>query len=379
MASISSDSSALQPKLNLFGCDLLQLKSFCLAIGESSFRAQQIFQWVHKFGITDPGLMHNLSKNLRFKLSSLIELNQPVVAYSHIATDGTRKWLFKLTDGNCIETVFIPEKSRGTVCISSQVGCILNCDFCATGKQGFSRNLTSAEIVMQLWFVVRELSQANGSHDYAVTNVVMMGMGEPLLNFTNLLPALRVMLDQNAYGLAKRRVTVSTAGVVPAMYDLWQHIDVALAVSLHAANDELRNKLVPINKKYPLAQLIAACHDYCARYAKRKVTMEYVMLDHINDSAADAQQLIKLLKNLPVKINLIPFNPFRFTQYRCSPLERIWAFQQILLNAGIYTTIRKTRGQDIAAACGQLVGQVADRTKRQERYIQQNLMSVHNS
>lgn len=375
MSIMATNLSCSSSKLNLLGCDLETLQNFCVSIGESSFRAKQILQWVHQRGVTDFRLMINLSKTFREKLTELAEVKELEVAYSHVATDGTKKWLFKVGYGNCIETVFIPEKSRGTLCISSQVGCILNCDFCATGKQGFSRNLTTAEIVAQLWFAVRQLSQNNLSHDYSVTNVVMMGMGEPLLNLSNLVPALRIMLDHNAYGLAKRRVTVSTAGVVPGMSELWNSVDVALAISLHAATDDLRNQLVPLNKKYPLEMLIAACKNYCAKYPNRKITMEYVMLDQVNDSELDAKRVIRLLNGLPVKVNLIPFNPFKLTTYRSSTAENILRFQQKLLNAGIYTTIRKTRGDDIAAACGQLVGQVADRTKRQERYIKKAVSS----
>jgi 23S rRNA (adenine2503-C2)-methyltransferase len=361
----------------LLDYDLPGLVAFCQAIGERPFRAQQILRWVHQSGVVDPQAMSNIAKGLRNTLSGLLKIPVFKVAYAHKALDGTQKWLLQLTDSNCIETVFIPEKSRGTLCLSSQVGCVLNCDFCATGKQGFNRNLSTAEIIGQLWFAVRALSKLNGSHDHTITNIVMMGMGEPLLNLANLIPALNVMLDANGYGLAKRRVTVSTAGVVPAIYDLTAQLDVSLAISLHAANDDLRDQLVPLNKKYPLAALITACKAYCAKHPRRKITMEYVMLKQINDSAADAKQLIKLLHGMPVKINLIPFNPFQYARYQSSPVAQIMAFQKILMSAGIYTSIRKTRGDDIAAACGQLVGQVNDRTQRQASYRQQAQQLPH--
>ena len=279
-------------------------------------------------------------------------------------------------DGNCIETVFIPEKTRGTLCVSSQVGCILNCDFCSTGKQGFSRNLSTAEIIAQVFIAVRTLSLENGLHDHAVTNVVMMGMGEPLLNLENVLPALNLMLDDFAYGLSKRRVTVSTAGVVPKMEALRAASDVALAVSLHAPNDELRNLLVPLNKKYPLADLMAVCRDYFKNDNRRSITMEYVMLDGINDTPVHAKQLVRLLNGVPAKMNLIPFNPFPNTDYKRSTDQSIAVFRDILMKAGLNTTVRRTRGDDIDAACGQLVGQVKDRTRRQERYLQAKMKKV---
>jgi len=292
------------------------------------------------------------------------------------AADGTYKWLLRLADGNCIETVFIPEKTRGTLCISSQVGCILNCDFCSTGKQGFNRNLTTAEIISQLWIAVRKLSKQNGLHDHTVTNVVMMGMGEPLLNLDNVVPALHIMLNDFAYGLSKRRVTVSTAGVVPAMYQLRAATDVALAVSLHAPNDELRNEIVPLNKKYPLKELMAVCREYFKEDKRRSITMEYVMLAGVNDKPEHARQLIKLLDGIRVKMNLIPFNPFPMTDYQRSDMATIDRFKDILMQAGLNTTVRRTRGDDIDAACGQLVGQVKDRTRRNERYLRSKFEKV---
>ena len=356
-------------KINLLGLDKKSLESFFLEMGEKPYRAQQLLKWIHFNGVQDFHAMTNISKNLREKLAATVEISLPQVIYENIATDRTYKWLLRLNDGNCIETVFIPEKTRGTLCISSQVGCILNCDFCSTGKQGFNRNLSTAEIISQLWIAVRKLSQANGIHDHAITNVVMMGMGEPLLNFDNVIPALNLMLDDFAYGLSKRRVTVSTAGVVPAMYQLREVSNVALAVSLHAPNDELRNKIVPLNRKYPLKELMSACREYFKNDRRRSITMEYVMLAKINDTPEHARQLIKLLTGVRAKMNLIPFNPFPHTSYQRSDADTINHFRDILLKAGLNTTIRRTRGEDIDAACGQLVGQVKDRTQRHERYL----------
>lgn len=356
-------------KVNLLGLDKEALKAFFVSVGEKPYRADQVLKWIHFNGVSDFHAMTNISKPLREKLSEIATITVPDIIYEKAASDGTYKWLLKLYDGNCIETVYIPEKTRGTLCISSQVGCILNCDFCSTGKQGFNRNLTTAEIISQLWVAVRKLSQLNGVHDHAVTNVVMMGMGEPLLNFDNVLPALRIMLDDFGYGLSKRRVTVSTAGVVPVMYQLRDAIDVALAVSLHAPNDELRNKIVPLNKKYPLQELMAVCREYFKEDKRRSITMEYVMLAGVNDTPEHARQLIRLLANVRAKMNLIPFNPFPHADYERSDMDTILRFRDILMKAGINTTIRRTRGDDIDAACGQLVGQVKDKTRRHERYL----------
>ncbi|VVC76310.1 Dual-specificity RNA methyltransferase RlmN [Aquicella siphonis] len=356
-------------KINLLGLDRKAMQDFFVSVGEKPYRAEQVLKWIHFNGAEDFQAMTNLSKALRQKLCETAQITPPQVIYEKAAADGTYKWLLRLADGNCIETVFIPEKTRGTLCISSQVGCILNCDFCSTGKQGFNRNLSTAEIISQLWIAVRKLSKMNGVHDHAVTNVVMMGMGEPLLNFDNVIPALHLMLDDFAYGLSKRRVTVSTAGVVPAMYQLRAATDVALAVSLHAPNDELRNQLVPLNKKYPLDELMTVCREYFKDDSRRSITMEYVMLAGVNDTPEHARQLIKILSGVRAKMNLIPFNPFPHTDYQRSDTETINRFRDILMKAGLNTTIRRTRGDDIDAACGQLVGQVKDRTRRNERYL----------
>lgn len=364
-------------KINLLGLDLSSLTNFFVSLGEKPYRAQQVLKWIHFEGANDFHEMTNLSKSLREKLNDIAEISLPEIAYENTAQDGTRKWLLRLSCGNCIETVFIPEKERGTLCVSSQVGCTLNCDFCSTGKQGFSRNLTSAEIIAQVWIAARSLSADNKLHDRAVTNVVMMGMGEPLLNFENVVCAMNIMLDDFGYGLSKRRVTLSTAGVIPQIYKLREVTDVALAVSLHAPNDALRNVLVPLNKKYPLKELMQACADYFKDDKRRYVTMEYVMLEGVNDTTQHARELVHLLKNLRVKVNLIPFNPFPNTIYKRSSQAAISNFTQILMNAGINTITRRTRGDDIDAACGQLVGQVKDRTKRSLRY--QKTLAVANS
>lgn len=363
-----TDTSAT-PKQNLLGLDLKGMRAFFESIGEKPFRAQQVMQWIHTYGVKDFDAMTNLSKDLRQKLSEIAEVTLPKVIFEKTASDGTCKWVIQLEDGNSIEAVFIPAETRGTLCISSQVGCILNCDFCSTGKQGFNRNLSSHEIISQLWIAVRALSNKNGMHDRAVTNVVMMGMGEPMLNYDNLIPALSIMRDDLAYGLSKYRVTVSTSGVLPGMEALRDETDVALAVSLHAPNDELRNKLVPLNRKYPLNKLMAVCKDYFKSEPRRTITMEYVMLKEVNDQPEHAKQLVKILQGVPAKINLIPFNPFPHTIYQRSDDHTIDCFQQYMINAGFHTTVRRTRGDDIDAACGQLVGQVKDRTRRQERYL----------
>lgn len=358
-------------KINLLDLDRQAMEHFFISMGEKPFRAQQVLQWLHYHGLRDIQAMTNLSKGLRDKIAEVATIQLPEIAYDNIAADGTRKWLLRMTCGNCIETVFIPEKDRGTLCVSSQIGCTLNCDFCSTGKQGFNRNLTTAEIIGQVWVAVRSLTLDQTLHDRHVTNVVMMGMGEPLLNFDNVVSAMNIMLDDFAYGLSKRRVTLSTAGVVPAMYKLQEISDVALAVSLHAPNDELRNVLVPLNKKYPLRELIQACKDFFKTDHRRYVTMEYVMLEGINDTPEHARQLISLLKGVRAKVNLIPFNPFPFTIYKRSPDKTIDQFREILIRANINCITRKTRGDDIDAACGQLVGQVKDRTRRNERHRQQ--------
>ncbi len=354
-------------KINLLNFDRKAMQAFFSELGEKSFRADQVMKWIHYYGITDFAQMTNLSKALRQKLQEKTLLTVPEIVMEQLSKDGTCKWLLKLEDGNCIETVFIPEDGRGTLCVSSQVGCALNCTFCSTAQQGFNRNLTTAEIIGQVWVAVRRLSQQNSEHDRHVTNVVMMGMGEPLLNFDNVVSAMNIMMDDFAYSLSKYRVTLSTSGVVPAMEQLAKLSEVALAVSLHAPNDALRNELVPLNKKYPLKELLAACKAYYGNDKKRKITMEYVMLEGVNDSKEHADQLINILHGVPAKVNLIPFNPFPNTQYKRSKQSSIDKFRERLMRAGLITITRKTRGDDIDAACGQLAGQVKDRTKRSAR------------
>lgn len=365
-------------KVNLLDYNYQQMRELLDSWGEQSYRAQQIIQWIHQAGLSDFTKMTNLSKSLREKLAELSNIKLPEIVACQKSNDGTHKWLLKLDCGNCIETVYIPEANRGTLCVSSQVGCALNCSFCSTAKQGFNRNLSTAEIIGQVWLAVRELSQQQGAHDKKVTNVVMMGMGEPLLNFDNVVSAMNIMMDDFAYGLSKRRVTLSTSGVLPDLQRLREVSPVALAVSLHAPNDELRNELVPINKKYPLAQLMALCKDYFKDEPRRKVTFEYVMLKGVNDQPEHASQLIKLLRNVPSKVNLIPFNPFPMTQYQRSSQEAIDAFRDKLIAHGINTITRKTRGDDIDAACGQLAGEVKDRTSRSERWQKLHFMPKKN-
>lgn len=357
-----------EQKVNLLDYTYQQMRELLSSFGEQPYRAQQIIQWVHQAGVVDFAQMTNVGKALREKLSLRSYIKLPEIVACQKSNDGTHKWLLKLDCGNCIETVFIPEANRGTLCVSSQVGCALNCSFCSTAKQGFNRNLSTAEIIGQVWLAVRELSLMQGAHDKRVTNVVMMGMGEPLLNFDNVVAAMDLMMDDFAYGLSKRRVTLSTSGVLPELERLRQVSPVALAVSLHAPNDELRNELVPINKKYPLAQLMALCKIYFKNEPRRKVTFEYVMLKGVNDQLEHANQLIKLLANVPAKVNLIPFNPFPMTQYQRSSQETIDAFRDKLIANGINTITRKTRGDDIDAACGQLAGEVKDRTSRSQRW-----------
>ncbi|KTC90237.1 bifunctional tRNA (adenosine(37)-C2)-methyltransferase TrmG/ribosomal RNA large subunit methyltransferase RlmN [Fluoribacter dumoffii] len=355
-------------KVNLLDYNYQQMRELLDSWGEKPYRAQQIIQWIHQTGLSDFTEMTNLSKQLREKLAQRAHIKLPEIIACQKSSDGTHKWLLKLDCGNCIETVFIPEATRGTLCVSSQVGCALNCSFCSTAKQGFNRNLSTAEIIGQVWLAVRELSLEEGVHDKRVTNVVMMGMGEPLLNFDNVVSAMSIMMDDFAYGLSKRRVTLSTSGVLPELQRLREVSPVALAVSLHAPNDELRNELVPINKKYPLSQLMALCKTYFKNEPRRKVTFEYVMLKGVNDQPEHANQLIKLLRNIPAKVNLIPFNPFPMTHYERSSQEAIDAFRDKLIAHGINTITRKTRGDDIDAACGQLAGEVMDRTSRSQRW-----------
>ena len=353
--------------INLFDHSISSLSRLFASWDEPSYRATQVVRWIHQQRVTNIDLMTNLSKSLRKRLSDLCTLALPEIAYEKISGDGTIKWLVRLADGNCIEAVYIPEKTRATLCISSQVGCALNCSFCSTGKEGFSRNLTTGEIISQLWLAVGRVAELE--LDRRITNVVMMGMGEPLLNFSALIPALELMLDDNAYGLSKYRVTVSTSGVLPAMVQLAEAVPVSLAVSLHAPTNALRDELVPINKKYPLEQLIPFCKTYFAGQPKRAVTYEYVMLAGVNDSLAHADKLLRLLKGSSAKMNLIPFNPFDRTRYQTSSLAVITAFQERLMQGGLMTWVRKTRGDDVDAACGQLAGQITDKTGRHQRWL----------
>lgn len=365
-------------KVNLLNYTHQQLRELLVSWGEQPYRAQQLIQWIHQAGLSDFTQMTNVGKALKEKLSQLSYIAVPEIISCQKSADGTHKWLLKLSCGNCIETVFIPEANRGTLCVSSQVGCALNCSFCSTGKQGFNRNLSTAEIIGQVWLAVRELSSSQGAHDKRVTNVVMMGMGEPLLNFDNVVAAMTLMMDDYAYGLSKRRVTLSTSGVLPELERLRTVSPVALAVSLHAPNDALRDVLVPINKKYPLAQLMALCKKYFENEPRRKVTFEYVMLKGVNDKKEHARQLIKLLDGIPSKVNLIPFNPFPMTQYERSSQSDIDSFRDLLIQHGINTITRKTRGDDIDAACGQLAGEVQDRTSRSQRWKKINFIPKTN-
>ena len=350
-------------KQNLLGLDAAGLERFFEAHDEKPFRARQVMRWVHQHLESDFAQMSDLAKGLREKLVAAACVEAPQIVGDTAATDGTRKWLLKVDGANAVEAVFIPETSRGTLCISSQAGCVLDCAFCSTGKQGFNRNLSTAEIVGQLWLANRLLKGDNRG-ERPVTNVVMMGMGEPLLNLDNVVPALRLMLDDRAYGLSRRRVTVSTAGVIPGIDRLRDECPVALAVSLHAPNDELRNRLVPVNRKYPLAELVKACNRYLDNAPRDFITFEYVMLDGVNDSDQHARELVALAGKVRSKFNLIPFNPFPRSEFKRSAPERIRRFADVLARAGLTATTRKTRGDDIAAACGQLAGDVTDRTRR---------------
>jgi len=349
--------------VNLIGLDAAGLERFFVEQGEKPFRAKQLLRWIHQQGESDFSRMSDLAKGLREKLAASARIDAPVIVGDTTAEDGTRKWLLKVDDANAVEAVFIPETNRGTLCISSQAGCTLDCAFCSTGKQGFNRNLEASEIIGQLWLANRLLDG-----ERPVSNVVMMGMGEPLLNLDNVIPALRLMLDDNAYGLSRRRVTVSTSGVIPGMDRLRDECPVALAVSLHAPNDALRDQLVPVNKKYPLRDLIAASNRYLEKAPRDFITFEYVMLDGVNDSAAHAKELVGIAKRVRSKFNLIPFNPFPKSEFRRSDPDRIRRFAEVLQSAGLTVTTRKTRGDDIAAACGQLAGDVADRTRRRAQY-----------
>ena len=355
---------------NLLDLDPLRLAAFFAERGEKPFRAKQVAHWIHQRFSDNVGAMTDLAKPLRERLAAECVIRAPTVIKDTTASDGTRKWLLDAGNGNAVESVYIPEDDRGTLCISSQAGCALDCAFCSTGKQGFNRNLSTGEIIGQLWHANRALMAEGITAPWTehgrppITNVVMMGMGEPLANFDNVVPALRLMLDDDAYGLSRRRVTLSTSGLVPLIDRLRDECPVALAVSLHAPDNALRDSLVPINRTYPLAELMSACVRYIERAPRDFVTFEYVMLDGVNDAPAHARALAQLVRDVPCKFNLIPFNPFPGSEFGTSPRERIVAFQTILMDSGLVTTIRKTRGQDIDAACGQLAGQVQDRTKR---------------
>lgn len=351
--------------VNLLGLNRTQLEAFFAEHGEKAFRASQVLKWIHQQGVADFGQMTNLSKNLREKLSRISVVQIPEVIADHLSTDGTRKWLLQLEDGNSVETVFIPEKGRGTLCISSQVGCSLNCTFCNTAQHGYSRNLSSAEIIAQLWVADRLLGREGpGSHQRVITNVVLMGMGEPLLNFDSVVSAMELMMEDFAYGLSRRRITLSTSGVVPMMDRLREACHVSLAVSLHATNNKLRDQLVPINRKYPLEELMAGCRRYVDGSPRSRVTIEYILLGGVNDSSRDARALVSLLRTVPSKVNLIPYNPYPGGQYKRPLQAAVDEFRSILMQSGITTVTRKTRGEDIEAACGQLAGQFKDRTRR---------------
>ncbi len=360
--------------VNLLDFDLDGLAVLCERLGEKRFRAVQLFRWIHQKGAGQFNDMTDLAKSLREKLQNVACIRTMPVVSQHVSTDGTIKWLFDVGDGNAVETVFIPEDDRGTLCVSSQAGCAVGCRFCSTGHQGFSRNLTTGEIIGQLWFAEHFLRKHLQRDDRVISNVVMMGMGEPLQNYNSLIPALKVMLDDHGYGLSRRRVTVSTSGIVPMIDRLAHDCPVALAVSLHAPNDALRDTLVPLNLKYPLAQLVSACHRYLAFAPRDFITFEYCMLDGVNDTDACANQLVERVRahaGAWCKFNLIPFNPFSGSGLLCSKPARVQAFAKILSEAGITTTIRKTRGEDIDAACGQLAGDVKDRTRVNVRIARQ--------
>ncbi|WP_137732043.1 23S rRNA (adenine(2503)-C(2))-methyltransferase RlmN [Pseudaquabacterium pictum] len=372
----------MAPPVNLLDFDLDALTAWCATLGEKRFRAVQLFRWVHQKGESDFARMSDLAKSLRDKLASTAEVRPLKILTEQASADGTIKWLFDVGGGDAVEAVFIPEDDRGTLCVSSQAGCAVGCRFCSTGHQGFSRNLSTGEILAQLWFAEHHLRQRLNTPDRVISNVVMMGMGEPLQNYSALVPALRVMLDDHGYGLSRRRVTVSTSGVVPMIERLQHDCPVALAVSLHAPTDALRDPLVPLNRKYPLAELLAACRQYLAAAPRDFITFEYCMLDGVNDSPEQARQLIALVNGqagaprVPCKFNLIPFNPFPASGLLRSPRERVLAFAKILQDAGIVTTVRKTRGDDIDAACGQLAGEVQDRTQVHSRLTRPDVRPV---
>jgi 23S rRNA (adenine2503-C2)-methyltransferase len=349
--------------VNLMNLDRQGLEAYFESLGEKRFRAHQLMKWVYHHGVTDFAQMTDFGKKLRVKLEGTAEVRPPPVLFQKVSTDGTTKWLIGVDAGNAVEAVYIPEPTRGTLCVSSQVGCSLNCTFCSTATQGFNRNLSTAEIIGQVWQAARALGH-DAKDNRRLTNVVMMGMGEPLANFDAVVPAMNLMRDDYAFGLANKRVTLSTAGLVPMIDKLSEACDVSLAVSLHAPNDELREKLVPLNKKYPIAELMAACQRYLVERPRASITFEYTLIKGVNDKPEHARALVKLLRRLPSKLNLIPFNPFPGTRFERSDEETIRHFQTIVMEAGLIATVRRTRGDDIDAACGQLKGSVADRTRR---------------
>jgi 23S rRNA (adenine2503-C2)-methyltransferase len=359
-----------QGKVNLMGLSRVQMEQYFLDMGEKKFRAHQVLKWIHHGGVTRIEDMSNLGKSLREKLLGVAEVRPPEIASQQDSSDGTRKWAVRVDGDSLVETVLIPAGNRATLCVSSQVGCSLDCSFCSTGKQGFQRDLSAAEIIGQLWLAIKSYDAFQSGNGRIVTNVVMMGMGEPLLNFDNVVAAMDLMLEDLAYGLSKRRVTLSTSGVVPALNRLAEVSEVSLAVSLHAPNDELRNQLVPINRKYPIAMLLESCRNYMAAQSdkNRVVTIEYTLIAGVNDQCEQARELAELLQDVPCKINLIPFNTFAQSNYRRPSGNAVSRFWQVLVDAGYIVTVRTTRGDDIDAACGQLVGQVVDRTGRSGRY-----------
>jgi len=378
-------------KTNLLGLSLPKLQAYFVSMDEKPFRAVQVMKWIHQRGVTDFDAMTDISKSLRDKLKTSAEIRLPNVVQEYLSSDGCYKWIVQVASGSRVESVYIPEAGRATLCISSQAGCTLDCSFCATGKQGFNSNLTTAEIIGQLWWANHRLNgfaeprAGAGKSNRAVSNIVMMGMGEPLLNFDNVMDALHLMMEDNAYGLSKRRVTVSTAGVVPAIDRMKDYTDASLAISLHAPNDELRNQIVPVNKKYPIRELLRSVKDYMASLPDKRVpVVEYTLIAGVNDHRQHARELAALLKDFPCKINLIPFNPFEQSDYRRPSNSSVNTFREILQQADYTVTVRTTRGDDIGAACGQLVGEVADQTKRSARYRKAaelsaaNRLDVHN-
>ncbi|MFT4518290.1 MAG: 23S rRNA (adenine2503-C2)-methyltransferase [Halioglobus sp.] len=366
----SADPKSKVTKVNLMGLSRLQMEEYFLELGEKKFRAQQVLKWIHHAGVLEIEEMTNLGKVLREKLADIAEVRPPEIVTQHDSSDGTRKWVVRVEGGGLVETVLIPAGKRATLCVSSQVGCSLDCSFCSTGKQGFQRDLTAAEIIGQVWLAIKSYDAFQPGNGRIVTNVVMMGMGEPLLNFDNVVSAMDLMLEDLAYGLSKRRVTLSTSGVVPALDKLAKVSEVSLAVSLHAPNDELRSQLVPINRKYPIAVLLESCRNYMAAQSdkSRVVTIEYTLIAGVNDQVDQARELAELLRDVPCKINLIPFNSFAQSEYVRPSGNAVSRFWQVLVDAGYIVTVRTTRGDDIDAACGQLVGDVVDRTGRSERH-----------